>query len=446
MEFASEFHEALVQRATSLPICGKLKCITSLTAQSVCSVTDATCICTNEDLTAAITTCVLSNCTVVEQLATTKYSKDSCGVEPVDRTAQVVIVPMVFGALALLAFGVRVMSRVHMGHGTWGMGDWAITAAVVFMIPLLILSIPLSQYGLGKDIWNIPSSNITEVLYLYYWDEIVYFPSTALTKISILLFYLEVFKRSIAGVQPAIYTLIILNVLYALIFDFVSIFQCTPVQGAWLFWDDQHQVTCRNINAQGWASAGINIVLDLAMVILPLPELWQLSLSNNKKLQVMLMFSLGFLVTIVSILRLHSLVAFGNTTNLTQDYVIVGVWTTVEVPVGVICACLPAVRAVLKVYWPTVFDSTRPSRSDYYNQSGSPSASKAMRSHLEASGNHDAWKTTTTTVTTEAFKSPKEESSWDRAPALELQHMQQDRSRSNSNVFDKEPTRPKEMS
>lgn len=38
---------------------------------------------------------------------------------------------MVFGALALLAFGVRVMSRVHMGHGTWGMGDWAITAAVV---------------------------------------------------------------------------------------------------------------------------------------------------------------------------------------------------------------------------------------------------------------------------------------------------------------------------
>ena len=130
---------------------------------------------------------------------------------------------------------------------------------------------------------------------MYYWDEIVYFPSTALTKISILLFYLEVFKRSIAGVQPAIYTLIILNVLYALIFDFVSIFQCTPVQGAWLFWDDQHQVTCRNINAQGWASAGINIVLDLAMVILPLPELWQLSLSNNKKLQVMLMFSLGFL-------------------------------------------------------------------------------------------------------------------------------------------------------
>ncbi|KAK6222636.1 hypothetical protein LQW54_000816 [Pestalotiopsis sp. IQ-011] len=407
MELASGFHDALVQRATTAPTCG-LKCIATLTLQSTCSPTNVTCICTNQDLVGAITSCVVSNCSVVDQLATTKYSKDTCGVEPVDRTAQVVIVPMIFGAFALLAYGVRVISRCHLGHGNWSMGDWAITAAV-----------------------------------LYFWDEIVYFPSTALTKISILLFYLEVFKRSIAGVQPAIYTLIVLNILYAVIFDLVSIFQCTPVQGAWLFWDHQHKVTCRNINAQGWAAAGVNIVLDLAMVILPLPELWHLSLSNNKKVQVMLMFSLGFLVTIVSILRLHSLVAFGSTQNLTQDYVIVGIWTTVEVPVGVICACLPAVRAVLKVYWPTIFGSTRPSRSDYYNQSGSPSASRSMKPHLEASGNHDAYKKPSAVVTNEMWNPPKDDFSWDEGPpGLELHHI---RDRSGSHVFDKEPTKPKEM-
>lgn len=109
-----------------------------------------TCICTNQDLVGAITSCVVSNCSVVDQLgksfvpsyyykstklirvlATTKYSKDTCGVEPVDRTAQVVIVPMVFGALALLAYGVRVVSRCHLGHGNWSWGDWAITAATV---------------------------------------------------------------------------------------------------------------------------------------------------------------------------------------------------------------------------------------------------------------------------------------------------------------------------
>ncbi|KAI1839353.1 hypothetical protein JX266_014436, partial [Neoarthrinium moseri] len=103
-------------------------------------------------------------------------------------------------------------------------------------------------------------------------------------------------------------------------FDLVSIFQCTPIPGAWLSWTGDYEAACRNLNAQGWASAAVNIILDVATVTLPLPELWHLSLSMSKKLQVMLMFSLGFLVTIVSVLRLHTLVAFGATTNMTHEF------------------------------------------------------------------------------------------------------------------------------
>lgn len=130
---------------------------------------------------------------------------------------------------------------------------------------------------------------------MYFWDELAYFPAITLTKISILLFYRDVFKRSISKVQPIIYALIVLNALYGIIFVLISIFQCTPVPGAWLQWDGQHDVTCRNINAQAWAGAAINIILDVTTVALPLPELWQLSLSRAKKIQLMFMFSLGFL-------------------------------------------------------------------------------------------------------------------------------------------------------
>jgi hypothetical protein len=96
-------------------------------------------------------------------------------------------------------------------------------------------------------------------------------------------------------VRLAIYVLIGFNVAYLVVFELISIFQCTPIEGAWLAWDGEFKATCRNINMQGWAAAGINIILDLATIILPLPELYKLSMSTKKKVQIVLMFSVGFL-------------------------------------------------------------------------------------------------------------------------------------------------------
>lgn len=42
-------------------------------------------------------------------------------------------------------------------------------------------------------------------------------------------------------------------------------------------------------------AAGLNLVLDLAVLILPLPELARLSMSLRKKLQILAMFCVGFL-------------------------------------------------------------------------------------------------------------------------------------------------------
>lgn len=88
-------------------------------------------------------------------------------------------------------------------------------------------------------------------------------------------------------------------------------------------------------------------------------------------------------MTIVSVIRLESLIVFANTTNLTctplpllihpslspsttsdanvlviGDYVRVGYWSTIEIHVGVICACLPALRSLLRRLWPSAFGDT----------------------------------------------------------------------------------------
>lgn len=132
-----------------------------------------------------------------------------------------------------------------------------------------------------------------EVTQIYFWDELIYLAALPLTKISILLFYLKIFPKR--QMKIAIWVLIALNVGYLIAFELVSIFQCTPIRGAWLRWDGTFEATCRNINMQGWMAAGLNLVLDLAVLILPLREIASLSLSLRKKIQILAMFCVGFL-------------------------------------------------------------------------------------------------------------------------------------------------------
>ncbi|KAI1852284.1 hypothetical protein JX265_006334 [Neoarthrinium moseri] len=357
------FPAMAVTSITEPPTCGA-KCIrTTIQTTGLCEVTDTACICTNAVLNAEIETCVFANCTIREALGTQKYSYDLCGRKGEDRTHLVWIMGITFGAVGLVAFALRCMARLHMGTQTWGLDDWAMCLVMCFMIPLCVLSVPLAQHGLGLDMWNVDFDDITSILYLYFWDELFYITSLALTKVSILLFYLKVFpKRSF---RICVYILIGLNIAYALGYDLVLIFQCSPIDGAWRSWDGEYNAKCISINILGWSAAAINIALDLGTIILPLPELFQLSMSMKKKVQILLMFAVGFFVTVVSAIRLRSLIEFGTTSNVTQDYVEVGYWSTIEVPVGVICACMPAIRSLFSQVFPAIFGTTRRGHSEY---------------------------------------------------------------------------------
>ncbi|KAK7951030.1 CFEM domain protein [Apiospora aurea] len=366
------------------PKCG-LACIkTTLVETRLCAPTNQTCICTNVPLNNAIELCVAANCTVKDSLLTKRYSTQTCGIEGKDRTGLVWIVGITFGAVGLAAFFLRCVARLYVGTHAWGLDDWFMCAAVALMVPLCAISIPLSQHGLGLDMWNVSFEGVNDILFLYYWDEMIYITSLALTKVSILCFYLKVFPaRSFRNVA---YVLIGLNLVYAITYDFLLAFQCQPIDGAWLFWDGEYKAKCISINVLGWSAAGVNIGLDLATIILPLPSLFQLSMSMKKKAQIVLMFAVGFFVTFVSIIRLRSLIEFGTTQNVTQDYVEVGYWSTIEVPVGIICACMPAIRSLFSLVFPKVFGTTRGDKSSYALNSFSPASKLSSGNKLKSQG------------------------------------------------------------
>ncbi|KAL1999071.1 hypothetical protein VTN02DRAFT_5106 [Thermoascus thermophilus] len=346
----------LQQLAAVLPSCA-MNCLVKCIPESRCAPTDQVCICTDPDLTSKIRLCVETSCTIREALTTQNITETACGAPVRNRTKAVSVTGVVGGVVAFIVFCLRMISRLPCFGGQFGMDDWTMILTMTLLIPFTALSVVLADAGLGMDMWNVPFDNITKILYIYWIDESIYVSILPLTKISICYFYLRIFpKRSFC---IATYVLIALNVAYIIVFVSVSVFQCQPIRAAWLRWDGSYaDARCNSENKQAWASAAINMILDIMTMSLPLVELSKLTLKTKKKVFVMLMFSVGFFVTIVSIVRLSSLVEFANTQNVTWDYVPVGYWSTVECDVGVICACLPSIRSLLVQLFPRVFSGS----------------------------------------------------------------------------------------
>lgn len=60
-------------------------------------------------------------------------------------------------------------------------------------------------------------------------------------------------------------------------------------------------------------------------------------------------------VTIISIVRLHSLITHPwDDSNATWVKMDVALWSTVEINVGIICACLPSLRSLLVRAFPSI--------------------------------------------------------------------------------------------
>lgn len=118
-----------------------------------------------------------------------------------------------------------------------------------------------------------------------------------LARIALLLFYLRIFAGP--STKRVIYGLIGLNVAYGVGFELAAVFQCTPVEGAWHFWDEQIPTKCGDMHLLAWMAAAFNIVLDVAVLALPILGLFGLKMSWRKKLQIMAMFSVGFLYVVL---------------------------------------------------------------------------------------------------------------------------------------------------
>ncbi|POS73545.1 CFEM domain-containing protein [Diaporthe helianthi] len=349
-----------------VPGCALSCLLETLTSpESPCPITNQTCICQSTALQANVSSCVLEACTVKEALTTLNISSTTCNVPVRDNRLVLDSISYAMLALSSVVVGIRFYVRSFMGDaGSIGTDDWIILATLVLGIPsTLLATLGAGGHGLGRDIWTLSFDEITMFAKYFYVLQTLYVVGLPMVKVSLLFFYLRVFPAR--PIRRVLWGTIVLISMYSFAFMFVSIFECAPISYFWESWDGEHKGKCLDLQAISWAQAAVSIVLDLWMLAIPLSQLPALKLHWKKKLSVGFMFFIGTFVTVVSILRLQSLMKYANSTNVTWDNTPVAIWSTIELNVGMICTSLPTLRLLAVKVWPVLNGSTIRSKFGY---------------------------------------------------------------------------------
>lgn len=156
--------------------------------------------------------------------------------------------------------------------------------AWAFSLPVAILDILLVQNGIGKDIWQVPNANVTQMYRLFYIAELFYGIGTGFVKVALLAFYMRLFPQT--TVHTVSRGLIVFTTLLTTAIFFAVVFQCTPVNYAWLQWSGQSKGQCRSFWVLAYIHGAMTILLDLIILLLPMPTVYKLRIKWQRKLQV----------------------------------------------------------------------------------------------------------------------------------------------------------------
>ncbi|KAH8587260.1 major facilitator superfamily domain-containing protein [Bisporella sp. PMI_857] len=284
-------------------------------------------------------------------------------------------------ALATIFVAARLISRFGIvKNKTWD--DWFVILAwaspprrslfwIIFIAFGLSFSIDYgTSKGLGKQDVHIPQSDLPALHQAEYAFTILYNPALMATKTSILIFYLRMSRNTQNLLRIASYvTLAVVNIA-GVVLTFLNVFQCRPVAAAY---SPNINGKCMSIVTLFLCSAPVNIITDLAILVLPIPVLTGMRLPQRQKTVLVFAFALGIFVTIVDVVRIYYLqqasadeeIILKPTTTVTSGRLGTGVdfawnastalmWSAVEVNIGIICACIPTLKPLIKRILPSM--------------------------------------------------------------------------------------------
>ncbi|KAI1337819.1 hypothetical protein F5Y15DRAFT_145016 [Xylariaceae sp. FL0016] len=267
-----------------------------------------------------------------------------------------IVITLAFPAVALLIVCIRIAGRVSSHQFGWD--DGLVSIAMTFSLVETAASYMFIKTNFIGIHWDeIPPHDPIPGQIWNYAVQILYNPILALVKTSILLFLLRLFGQK-PGVRRFIVWLNTANIANMIAVFFAIVFQCIPIEKSW---DPLVEGTCIDRRVLFTASSAFNILTDLLVLGLPLRIFVDLKIPRRTKIALMVVFLLGFLVTITSIVRMVLLIQglFMLPTATSPDANIGFVTSAIETNLVLITASAPALRPLLRAWFPKLFNVDR---------------------------------------------------------------------------------------
>jgi hypothetical protein len=219
---------------------------------------------------------------------------------------------------------------------------------------------------------------------------VLYNPALMTTRTAILILY-----HHIAVAHPflryaSLCTMAVINIA-GIVLTFLNIFQCHPIFAAFSEIDG----TCIDIVSLYFASAPINVLTDLAILLLPLPILTSLRMEFRQKVILVATFMVGGFVTIVDVVRIiyleeplkeereidpsGGITATKRPANFSYYASFSLMWLSVEVSVGIMCCCVLVLKPLAMRVMPKLLGGHH----------GHPLPSGTPESHLRSDISND---------------------------------------------------------
>lgn len=230
---------------------------------------------------------------------------------------------------------------------------------------------------IGKHVWTVPQVQVEDMMRILFAFVVFYVFSTPLIKLSIILFY-----RRIFGMTYSIWFCMFLTAGYFVSGIIAFLVCCRPVSYYWTQFTNPDGGRCVYDLYNFYISyAGVNVITDVAILLVPIPIVWKLQMRRTQKLLVCGILLIGglcvtsplvnciwlkliyfsfFSVCIASLVRIYY-ITFIKDGDYTWVIGKVFTWSSIEPSIGILCACLPTLHPLIRAVMSRVF-GTRSAR------------------------------------------------------------------------------------
>ncbi|KAF7872252.1 hypothetical protein EAF04_003176 [Stromatinia cepivora] len=221
--------------------------------------------------------------------------------------------------------------------------DWIIVAAVLFVWGDAVCTIvEYRPYIRRVPKAQLPIKEHTELMVVSFISIIFTVFAEVVTRFSVICLYYRLFsvKRWLH------YSLIadgVISIIWLFIVIFASALECKPIKANF---DASVKGECLNTQTGFFISEFINMLLDIALIAMPIPIILKLKLPLRERVAIAGIFMTGGFTVITSVLRLVKGYNPDGDTSIT-GLSHLSIWTGLHLGFAVICACLPVFRVYI---------------------------------------------------------------------------------------------------